>query len=118
MTAAEISSASVVGRPRRLVRRTVAWLLALVLLATVGVWAWHRADLPPRIVIQSRDYHQSNPVSSAFVRKGSGTWQRVGAAGLRHRPVFAFVIRGAAPTLVFIRLSSERLMAYELAGGP
>lgn len=124
MTVTETVAVATSGQEGRRVRRGVIWLLAIVLLATAALFARQlmtdRADLPTRIVIQSRDYNQSQsaPVSAGDAHGGSGTWQLVGQAGSHHRPVYALVIPGAAPTAVFVQLSSDRFGEYALVGGP
>ena len=74
--------------------------------------------LPDRIVVSDRTYKSPVTVGDAAANTGSGEWRQVGVMETSHQPIFAWVIPGAAATVVFVQLTPSTYVEYSLQGGP
>jgi hypothetical protein len=116
-------TAAALGQPRRL-RRT--WLLciglvvvlAVILGARWGYSAFENRHWPDRITVNGRDYDNPSPGAAPVSGPGDEGWQRLATVGPGDYPVYARVVRGQVPTIVWVQIAPGTYDEYTLIGGP
>jgi hypothetical protein len=111
------------GQPRRL-RRT--WPLPLSLVAALAVilgarWGYptfENRHWPERITVNGRDYDNAAPGAAPVSGQADQGWQRLATVGPGDYPVYARVVRGQVPTIVWVQIAPDTYDEYTLMGGP
>ncbi len=90
----------------------------MVFLARWSYSAFENRHWPDRITVNGRDYDKPFPVAAPVGGQVDQGWQRLATVGPGDYPVYGRVVRGLAPTIVWVQISPHTYDEYTLMGGP